>query len=50
MTFGKEHKAVIADDHGVIRGALAQLLGNVDALEGYRFTIADQYESTNPTC
>lgn len=42
MTFGREFKAVIADDHSIIRGALAQLLSNSDALKGYSFTICDQ--------
>ncbi|MEO9462346.1 MAG: response regulator transcription factor [Marinomonas sp.] len=42
MTFGKNYTAVIADDHGVIRGALARLLGDADSLEGYNFTIADE--------
>lgn len=42
MNFGREYTAVIADDHAIIRGALGQLLGNADALEGYRFTIADE--------
>lgn len=42
MTFGKNYTAVIADDHGVIRGALARLLGDADSLEGYHFAIADE--------
>ncbi|VWX60711.1 LuxR C-terminal-related transcriptional regulator [Sphingorhabdus sp. 109] len=42
MTFGKEYKAVIADDHGVIRGALARLLNDAGALEGYRFSITEE--------
>lgn len=42
MTFGQEYKAVIADDHSIIRGALARMLGDADMLQGYRFTVCDE--------
>lgn len=41
MSFDRERTVVIADDHGIIRDALSQLLGNADWLDSYNFTICD---------
>tara|TARA_R110000787_G_scaffold137495_3_gene251056 strand:+ start:2460 stop:3113 length:654 start_codon:yes stop_codon:yes gene_type:complete len=42
MTFGQDYKAVIADDHAIVRGALGQTLTNADGLNGYNFTICEE--------
>lgn len=42
MSFGDPCRAVIADDHAIIRTALATTLMNPDALEGRTFVICEE--------
>lgn len=41
MSFGKSYTAIIADDHAIIRSAVAASLSDIDALSGFRIEIID---------
>lgn len=42
MSFGKSYAAIIADDHAIIRSAVAASLSDEVAVSGYRIEIADE--------
>lgn len=42
MTLGRSYSAVIADDHAIIRQALATALGNTEMLEGFAIDICEE--------
>lgn len=45
MTFANRYTAIIADDHAIIRNALAGALSDPDALEGCQFDICEEVEN-----
>ena len=45
MGIGQTYTAIIADDHAIIRTAVAASLADQDALSGYRVTIVDEVEN-----
>lgn len=45
MVFGQKFTAVVADDHAIIRNALANALSDPEKLEGHSVEIAEQVEN-----
>lgn len=45
MAFGKSYTAVIADDHAIVRGALASTLADQDALQGCVIEVVEDVDN-----
>lgn len=45
MSFGKPHRAVIADDHAIVRSALSSTLTNPETMDGQVIEICEEVEN-----
>ncbi|MXP48423.1 response regulator [Altererythrobacter luteolus] len=45
MSFGRPHRAIIADDHAIVRTALSATLSDPDAMDGQTIEICEEVEN-----